>query len=188
MQALCWKAELRDTQILRGALQALGAPTIVTVRQTDTHHDVASGRMIHRRGTVLSPGGPTAEPDEVIFYTRADRADPAICHFQVYSPEEARVRFGVLPIPVRASVAKTRGVHLAGAVSVMVDEVDGLGAFVELAILVTPRQTLPRAHREIRSVRAALRPALGEPVSGSYADLVGDLAGDQVASGINARA
>lgn len=183
MQALCWKAELRDAQILRGALVALGSPPIVTVRQTDTHHDVASGRMLHRRGTVLAPGGPTPEPDEVIFYTRGDRSDPAIVHFQVYTPEEARVRYGILPIPVRSSIAKTRTVHLAGPVSVMVDEVDGLGTFVELGILVTPRQTLPRAYKEIRAVRAAIRPALGEPISCSYADLSRVPAAQGVAEG-----
>ena len=173
MQALCWKAELRDAQMLRAALETLAAPPVVTLRQTDTHHEVASGRMLHRRATVLEPDGPTPEPDEVIFYTRADRAEPALSHIQIYTPEEARVRFGVLPIPVRTSVAKTRRVHLAGAVSVMLDEVDGVGSFVELSMLVTPRQTLPRVHKEIRAVRAAIRPALGEAVSGSYADLVG---------------
>lgn len=49
-----------------------------------------------------------------------------------------------------------------------------LGEFIEIEALVTREHTLPVAHERVAELREALAMAMGEPIAGSYVDLLGE--------------
>ncbi len=168
MQNVEFKAELRDPALARAALRAAGAQPVGTMTQTDTYYRVASGRL-KRRETVVD-GEPEAV--EIIHYERHDRTQPKISRFTIYSEEEAAERFGTLPLPVWLSVHKVRELYMLDHVRVHLDEVQGLGRFIEFEGLVTAKNNVARCHEAIAELRRVLGPALGEAIAGSYADMI----------------
>ncbi len=159
-----YKAELRDMAMARAACQAVGASFIAVLRQTDTYFRVPSGRLKRRE----CPG----EPTEWIFYDRRDEARPRLSCFTIYTDSQARERFGVSPLPELVVVRKRRELHLLENVRIHLDEVEGLGQFIEFEALVSPGFPVAKCHASVDRLRAAFGPALGEPLSVSYADLL----------------
>lgn len=166
-----YKAELRDPVMARAACQAIGAAFIITLRQVDTYFRVPSGRLKRRECE--------GEPTEWIFYDRRDEARPRLSCFTIYSEAMARERFGVAPLPELVVVRKTRDLYLHENVRIHLDEVEGLGRFLEFEALVSPGFPVARCHAAVDQLRATFGPALGEPLSCSYSDLL--LAAEQFA-------
>jgi adenylate cyclase class IV len=159
-----FKAELRDPELARAALRALRAAYILSFGQVDTYYRVASGRL-KRRET-------EGEPAEYIFYERADRTAPKLSKFTIYSESQARERFGEAALPVWLVVRKRRELWMLGSVRVHLDEVEGLGAFIEFEALVSTDQTIAKGHERIGELRRAMGPALGESIACGYSDLI----------------
>lgn len=171
MQNVEYKAELRDLPLARSICAALHAPLVETLQQTDTYFRLADGRLKRRE----CPGHPT----EYIFYARDNHTKARISRFRIYSEAEARTMYGQNDLPVWVTVRKHREVYMApvheaghASVRVHLDRVDNLGAFLEFECLVTPRNNLAKAHQAVETLRRAFHPALGEPVSLSYSDLL----------------
>lgn len=164
MQNVEFKAELRDPALARAILGAERALRVETLRQTDTYFRLADGRL-KRRET-------DNHPVEYIFYHREDAARSRVSRFRIYSAEEARTFFGSSEPEPWVVVAKTREVWLHDGVRIHLDDVDRLGNFFELESLVTPQHNLVRSFAAVDSLRRTVGPALGEPVSVSYSDLV----------------
>lgn len=159
-----YKAELRDMAMARAACRAVGASHIITLEQTDTYFRVPSGRL-KRRECV-------GEPTEWIFYDRKDEARPRLSCFTIYGDAQARERFGVAPLPELVVVRKTRDLYLLDNVRIHLDEVEDLGRFLEFEALVSPGFPVAKCHASVDRLRATFAPALGEPLSCSYADLL----------------
>jgi adenylate cyclase class IV len=159
-----FKAELRDPELARGALRAAGAVRAHGFEQTDTYFRIPDARLKKRE----TPG----EPTEWIFYDREDRPLPKLSRFTIYDEEQALARFGSRPLPVWVTVRKHRELWLLGSVRVHLDEVERLGRFLEIEALVSPKQNVAACHKAIAVLRRGLGPALGEPISCGYADLL----------------
>lgn len=164
MEAIELKLELRDPGLARGVLRSLGATHLRTLKQVDTHYLVPSGRLMRR--------AEDGAPPEFIRYERADAVHPRAACFTAFTHAQASERFGAAALPERAVVQKTREVYLAGRISVHLDKVDGLGWFLELLAPLTRGEDEAATHLALHELRASLTPALGEPLSASYADLV----------------
>ncbi len=159
-----FKAELRDRDLARSVLLRMGATPIGVLEQTDTYYTVKSGRLKKRETS--------GERTEVIFYDRPDRSIPKLSHFSLYTEAAAAKEFGDPPGEVRIVVRKVRELLMLGSVRIHLDEVEGLGTFLEFEALVSPSQTVKACHDKIAELRQALRPALGEPIACGYADLL----------------
>ncbi len=159
-----FKAELRDAELARGALTRFGAVRADIFEQTDTYFRIPDARLKKRE----SPG----EPTEWVFYDRENRSLPKLSRFTIYDEQSARERFGARPLPVWLVVKKTRELWLLGSVRIHLDDVEGLGWFLEIEALVSPRQNVAAGHKVIAELREKLGPALGEPISGGYSDLL----------------
>ncbi len=168
MRNVEFKAELREPKIARAVARSLGATLVATLDQTDTYFRVVSGRLKRRES--LIDGQP--EPVEYIRYERDDRSPPRISTFQIMSEEEFRERFGALPMPEWVIVRKRREVFMLDNVRIHLDSVEGLGWFIEFEALVTRRHNVARAHETIAMLRREFAPIMGEPLSGSYSDLL----------------
>ena len=164
MQNVEFKAELRDPQLARIICGHVGAQHLMTFGQKDTYYRVPSGRMKKREQD--------GEPVEYILYHRHDRLRPKLSHFTIMTEEVMQERFGQREMPVLCVVEKTRDLWMYRNVRIHLDDVVGLGKFIECEALVSPRQHLGRCHRRIAKLRKKFTPAMGELISCGYAELV----------------
>ena len=168
MRNVEFKAELRDPQIARAVARTIGAHHVASLRQTDTYFRVLSGRLKKREA--LIDGQP--EPVEYIRYERDDRSRAKVSTFQIMSEDEFRERFGTQALLVWLTVLKQREVFILDNARIHLDDVETLGRFIEFEVLVSRQNNLARAHETIEQLRATFAPAMGEPISGSYSDLL----------------
>lgn len=164
MEAIELKLELRDPALARTILRSLGAAHVRTLAQVDTHYQVPSGRLMRR----VEDNG----PPEFIRYERADAAHPRAARCAAFTHAQASERFGAAPLPERATIRKTREVFLRGRITVHLDNIERLGWFVELVAPITRDQDEAACHVALHDLRESLAPALGEPLSPGYADLL----------------
>jgi predicted adenylyl cyclase CyaB len=139
-------------------------PLAARMRQVDTYFHVHHGRLKLREIDDREA--------QLIQYERADRAAAHPSDYFVAPVEEPALLKQALTraLGVRAVVEKTRELYLWGRTRVHLDEVAGLGSFLELETVVGD-QTVEEAEQECREVQAVLGVREEALVSGSYADL-----------------
>ena len=164
MQNVEFKAELRDPSLARAICRHAQAVRVGEVRQIDTYYRIPDGRLKKREAE--------GEPVEYVFYHRADRVRPAISQFTIYTQEDAKKRFGRLPLPVWLTVRKTREIWIHRNARIHLDHVESLGWFLEIEALVSPTNNVGRCHTVVGKIRELLGPTIGEPIATSYADLI----------------
>jgi adenylate cyclase class IV len=164
MRNIDFKAELREPDLARGILRTLGAMFIVSLEQRDTHFRLPDGRLMRREAT--------DEPTEWIFYHRNDGSRPRLCTFTMLTDEQARTRWGTRGLEPWLTIVKQREMWLTKEAAIALDDVPGLGRFLEITAMVGADVDLLECHRRVHTLRDHLDPALGEPISLSYADLI----------------
>jgi len=167
-----YKAELRDPDLARAIAREIAATLIVRVQQTDTYYNVAIGRVKKRESVVIGPAVATPEPVEYIVYERPNRIGPRASDFSLLTEAELKVRFGEKRLPVWLTVSKIRELWMWRSVRIHLDKVDHLGWFFEIESLVRESTDEDHARMLADQIRATFAPALGEPVAGSYSDLL----------------
>jgi homotetrameric cytidine deaminase len=138
---------------------ALGAEDRGELAQRDTYFARARGRLKLREQT---PGDA-----ELIQYRRPDEEGPRTSEFRLVPVGEADALREVLnaALGTLVTVAKRRRLLLWEGVRIHLDEVEGLGSFIELESVNGDPAKLERLRAEL---------ALGDPLPGSYADLLLD--------------
>ncbi len=163
-----------DSSLFAGSL--ISGPE--RLRQVDTYYQVARGRLklrqIDRLGAdvAIEPLGRSAE---LIGYERPEEAGSRWSTYRVAAidPEAAGDLHEALSLTheVLIRVAKRRDVVRLGATRFHLDEVDDLGAFVELETVIG-EQDDSEATREHESVISMLELDRFTPIAGSYSDLL----------------
>src|SRR5260370_31020786 len=165
MQNIELKARCTDLDAVRRRLVPLGIPLARRMRQVDTYFIVPHGRLKLRE----IDGGEA----QLIQYHRPDATDARASDYVIVpvpvpaSLTEALAR----ALGVRTGVDKQRDLYLWRHTRIHLDEVAGLGSFLELETVVTD-QTHDEAERECREVQAALEIREEGLVAGSYSDLL----------------
>ena len=136
------------------------------IEQLDVFFRCPNGRLKLRH---LAP-----DRGELIFYERADRAGPSLSRYVIAptgAPSELECAL-TMAYGVAGRVKKTRLVYFVGQTRVHLDEVEGLGHFLELEVVLAEGQ--PEAEGE--SVAAELTAALGiapdDRIDVAYLDLL----------------
>jgi homotetrameric cytidine deaminase len=153
---------------LRRALE-LGASDEGVLRQRDTYFGRARGRLKLRE----QEGG-RDRIAQLIAYQRPDDAQARTSAYriaEVADPDALREALDAA-LGTRVVVDKRRHLLLYENVRIHLDEVDGLGSFVELEGVAAPDSDLARENELVERLRAQLQ--LGEPVPVSYSDLLLD--------------
>lgn len=164
MQNVEYKAELRDLPLAKSICDAIGASWVSTLMQTDTYFRVPDAKLKRRECIGYEP--------EWIFYCRSARLEPKLSNFTIYSEAQAHQRFGTAPLPTQCVIRKKRELYMSrGGVRIHLDEVEGVGTFIEFEALVCPERNLAECHRQLEELRQAFRPVTGEGISTGYADL-----------------
>lgn len=164
MQNIEFKAELRNLAAARRQCEVLGAQRVRHMQQTDTYFRLPDGRLKKRE----VPG----ELTEWIFYHRQDRVSPRMSNYTILNDEQARRRWGTHSLKPWLTVIKSRELWMLGDVRIHLDEVEGVGTFIEFEALVSRRFDVEMCHEAVRTLRETFTPLLGEPISKSYSDLV----------------
>lgn len=160
------KARVADLERVASLVESLpGAPPEI-LEQEDVFFRVPHGRLKLR---ILS-----AEKGELIFYERADAAGPKLSTFGVAPAAAPAALRDVLAsaLGVAGVVWKRRRVCLVGRTRVHLDEVEGLGAFVELEVMLGPDERPEDGEAEARDLMRRLGIRDEDLVAGAYVDLI----------------
>jgi adenylate cyclase class IV len=161
------KARVPDLAAIRVKAVALALRPSETVHQKDTFFETPQGRLKVRE----FPDG----SGELISYERADREGPKVSTYQRTACPNARALAHTLGavLPARGTVVKRREVVLVGRTRVHLDEVEHLGSFVELEVVMAADEPVEDGVREAHELLRALEIPLDALVSGAYIDLLG---------------
>jgi homotetrameric cytidine deaminase len=156
----------RDPEPARTLERALaaGAEDHGVLEQRDTYFAVARGRLKLRE---QEPGGAT-----LIAYERPDDGGERVSDYRLVPvPDAAGLRAALAQAAgVRVTVVKRRRLLVWEGVRIHLDEVEGLGSFLELEAVAAPGSDLHREKARLAHLRDALNIAGDDLTSGSYAD------------------
>ena len=158
------KATDRDPTGSLAACRRLGAEDHGELRQRDTYFRVPNGRLKVRE---QRPGGA-----QLIQYARADQAQERESRYRIVEVDDPAALIEALgaALGVAVIVTKHRHLFLWQGVRIHLDEVDGLGHFVELEAVADPASDLSREHRLVDELRSALGITDARLVARGYAD------------------
>lgn len=160
------KAHARDFADLRRRAGRLSDTPVQVIVQEDTFFNSPQGRLKLRR---LAP-----DSGQLIYYQRSDQAGPKRSDyhlFQTDDPENLK-RVLALAYGVRGVVKKTRYLYLVGQTRLHLDDVDGLGQFVELEVVIRGDQTDAQAQAVAEDLMSRLGVRPDDLLEGAYMDMI----------------
>jgi homotetrameric cytidine deaminase len=158
------KARLRDPADVLARALALGAVDQGVLSQRDTYFPARHGRLKLREIA--------GEAAELIAYSRAD-ADGAARSDYVRVPADPELAAALdTALGTRVVVAKQRRLLLFENVRIHLDEVEGLGAFLEFEAVLGPADTAEAGESKLARLQHELGIADADRVAIGYADLL----------------
>ena len=164
------KAHVRDWERQRALAGELAGSPPETLEQVDTFFQVTAGRFKLRE---ITP-----KRGELIFYRRDDEFGPSLSDYSIsLTSEPAQLRETLsLAMSICGEVRKKRLLFLSdkfgGQTRIHLDEVKGLGQFLELEVVLQPGQTPEDGERIAGEFRVALDIRDEDLIELSYFDLL----------------
>jgi len=155
-------------RFIREYLQDNNAEFRGTDQQTDTYFNVPNGRLKLREGNI---------ENNLIYYERTNKAGPKNSFFKLVKVEDTAGLKETLAqsVGIKVVVQKKREIYYIGNVKFHIDEVPGLGAFVEIEAGNLLADLSPEQLKEqCDHYMAAFGIQPEELVSVSYSDLLLD--------------
>jgi predicted adenylyl cyclase CyaB len=160
------KAHVRDFDEIRRRAEQLSNTPVEVIPQEDTFFNVSQGRLKLR---VLSEN-----KGQLIYYTRPDQDGPkrSDYHISLISDPENLKRVLELAYGIRGIVRKTRYLYLVDQTRVHLDEVEGLGQFMELEVVMQEGQSDAEGQLIAEGLMAVLGVERSDLLEGAYMDLL----------------
>jgi predicted adenylyl cyclase CyaB len=160
------KARATDFEGQRLAAERLATAPGETLIQEDTFFNAAHGRLKLRQIT--------GRASELIHYNRSDLSGPKESVYSFYHTDRPDPLNEVLTcaLGVRTVVRKKRTVYLIGQTRVHLDQVDGLGEFIELEVVLDPGQDVQSGTAVAEELMLKLGIRKQDLVANAYADLL----------------
>jgi len=160
------KARLTDPAAVRRRAEAIATAAPAIIVQADTFFHVPHGRLKLRR---FDDGS-----GELIHYERPDAEGPKESLYTIARVEQPEQIAALLTdaLGVRCVVRKTRTLLLVGQTRIHLDQVEGLGSFLELEVVLRPDQDPAEGERIAAELMRRLGIDAQALVSGAYADLL----------------
>lgn len=161
------KAVLKNRLAVEAAAVRLSDAAPETIRQEDVFFGCERGRLKLR---IFAP-----DRGELILYERAGAADARVSHYLIARTPDPQTLKEILAatLGVIGVVRKTRVLYRIGQTRVHIDDVEALGKFLELEVVLRQGQT----ELEGKNIAAALLAELGiakqELLAEAYVDLLG---------------
>jgi len=166
------KAKVRDFGKLRSLAEKLSNEPVEVITQEDIFFNVPQGRLKLR---LLAPGH-----GQLIYYTRPDQEGPKRSDYQIVGTNDPENLMKVLELAygIRGVVKKTRYLYLAGQTRIHLDDVEGLGQFMELEFMMRDGQTDADGEKMTDYLMTSLGVENGDLIEGAYMDLLENLPTD----------
>jgi predicted adenylyl cyclase CyaB len=160
------KAYARNFDEIRRRAEALSDSAVEVIPQEDTFFNTAQGRLKLR---VLS-----ANQGQLIYYTRPDQEGPKRSDYHISLTSEPENLKHVLELAygIRGVVRKTRYLYLVGQTRVHLDDVEGLGQFMELEVVLREGQSDAEGQAIAEGLMTRLGVERSDLLEGAYMDLM----------------
>jgi len=160
------KARARDFSEIKLKAEKLSDFPVEVISQEDIFFNVAQGRLKLR---ILAP-----DRAQLIYYTRPDQEGPkrSDYHIAETSDPENLKRVLELAYGIRGVVKKTRYLYLVGQTRVHMDDVEGLGKFMELEVVMREGQSDAEGQKIAEGLMASLGVERGDLLEGAYMDML----------------
>lgn len=111
---------------------------------------------------------------ELIYYVRRDGEGPKTSDYLISPTDDPKSLRAVLEagLGVRGVVRKTRTLLICGQTRIHLDEVEGLGRFIELEVVLEPDQSEAHGVQIAKELMSRLEIGEGDLVRGAYMDLL----------------
>lgn len=165
------KARILNTPRLRATVEAMSDTPVEVLNQQDVFFAVASGRLKLR--TMGDRRG------ELIHYDRPDTAGPKGSHYLIAPTTAPDVLMTILSrvLPIVGVVRKQRSLYRVGQTRIHLDQVEYLGDFLELEVVLRPGQTDEEGVSITEDLMSRLEIPREQFVGKAYIDLLQDHVG-----------
>jgi len=160
------KARVRDFAGLKARAESLSDTPVEIIPQVDTFFIVPRGRLKLRELA--------ADRAQLVWYARSDAAGPKRSDYRIHEtgdPESLKTSLA-LALGVRGVVKKIRYLYLSGQTRIHLDDVEGLGHFMELEVVMRPEQTEAEGRAVAESLMKELDIAPEDLLDGAYMDML----------------
>lgn len=160
------KARVGDLGTVRALVEPISDGPSELLDQEDTFFAVPEGRLKLR---ILGEHNA-----ELIYYQRPDSTGPKTSNYLIAPTSAPEVLKSILAsaLPVVGVVRKRRWLYLVGQTCVHLDDVGGLGTFVELEVVLRPDQTEEGGVAIARELMERLGITGQQLIGGAYIDLL----------------
>lgn len=165
------KARVTDLAALTGRVQTIANDGPMVIDQEDTFFLSATGRLKLRKFS--------DSKGELIYYERPDHHEPAECRYLRVETSTPEAVHDILSraLGVRGVVRKRRTLYLSGQTRIHLDDVEQLGHYVELEVVLSGGQEAEYGAAVARDLMRKLRIAGADLVEEAYIDLLERSAG-----------
>lgn len=160
------KARARNFNEIRRRAEQLSDVPVEVIPQEDIFFNTPQGRLKLR---ILS-----GDRGQLIYYIRPDQEGPKRSDYHIFdTPDPANLRRVLeLAYGIRGIVRKTRYLYLVGQTRVHLDDVDGLGQFMELEVVMQEGQSDADGQAIAESLMTSLGIERSDLIEGAYMDLL----------------
>ncbi len=160
------KARVHDFAALQSRAAALSDAPLQVIPQEDTFFHVPKGRLKLRQLT----------PDfgQLVYYERPDRDGPKRSNYILAATSEPAALKAALAaaLGVRGVVRKRRYLYMSGQTRIHLDDVEGLGQFVELEVVLRADQTDAEGQAIAEDLMSRLEVRPEDLLEGAYMDIL----------------
>jgi len=160
------KARVSNVEAMRQKAAAVADKGPIEITQDDTFSRCESGRLKLRAFS--------SDEGELIFYRRADQQGPRESFYllsRTSTPDTLRESLS-LAYGQTGRVRKHRTLFLVGRTRIHLDQVEGLGSFLELEVVLEDGETAESGIREAHILMERLGVQSTQLVQGAYVDLL----------------
>jgi predicted adenylyl cyclase CyaB len=160
------KARVHDFMSLKQKAEQLSDTPCQVIPQEDIFFNCPQGRIKLRE---LGP-----QHGQLVYYVRQDITGPKHSEYKIFEtkdPESLKVilteAFGI-----RGVISKVRYLYLAGQTRIHLDDVKGLGTFMELEVVLRPNQTDAEGQAIAENLMQRLGIQKGDLIETAYMDML----------------
>jgi predicted adenylyl cyclase CyaB len=162
------KARVHDLSELRKRAEAISDTPVETIPQEDTFFHTLRGRLKLR----------ASRPDlgQLVYYERPDQDGPKRSNYHIFEtkdPDNLRTTLQ-MALGVRGVVRKTRYLYLCDQTRIHLDDVEGLGTFMELEVVLKDGQSDAKGQVIAEDLMNKLGIQKEDLLEGAYMDMLED--------------
>jgi len=160
------KAKVTDFEELGELIEQLCSPDPTVLNQRDIYYDAKNGRLKLRIFSV--------NEGELIYYERQNIEGPKRSDYSIYKTTDPVKLNETLnsSLKVVGVVEKRRTVYIYGQTRIHLDEVNNLGNFIELEVVLKADQDFEEAISIAKEIIETLGISDKDLIKGSYIDLI----------------